>query len=148
MEQTIETKDAANKAPWPGLSAWLWKPWYAKLWWLMAVTTWLVALFAPKTLVPPDGTFALVLTLIFHPFALFWYVAIRALWVWRQQVVFPWDPGYTDESADGDHTDELYSGDGIGFHRPIPMSYMSDPTDIRSPLNPANPAYIVRHRHN
>lgn len=147
MEPPIASKDQPDKAPHWKLSTWFWKPWYAKLWWICAAIYWLLVLLLPNENNPLDSTSGDYLMLLFHPFALFWYGGFRALWVWRQQVVFPWDPNWTEAGSDLDEDVDLYGGEGIGFHRPGPLSYYSDPSDIRSPLNPANPAYVRRHRH-
>lgn len=138
MGPPIASEDHSGKMPRRKLSTWFWKPWYAKLWWFCAAVYWLLVLFMPNDSTLLDESPGVFLMLLFHPFALFWYGMIRALWVWRQQVVFPWDPNWTETNPDLDEDADLYGGEGIGFHRPLLMSYLSDPTDIRSPLNPVN----------
>jgi len=145
--ETPISKDISSDRPRFRLSAWFWKPWYAKLWWFCAVAFWLIAEFAPRETNPFNSTTGSLVMLAFHPFALLWYGFFRALWRWRARLAVSWEPNGDADADLNDEGDGLYGVDGIGFHRPVPMSYLSDPTDIRSPMNPLNPAYIGRHRH-
>ena len=145
MESSV-SKDIPNNRKRFRLSAWFWKPWYAKLWWLCAVVFWPIAEFAPREANPFNSTIGSLMMLALHPFALLWYGFSRALWRWRAQLAFPSEPNGNTDAALNDGDDGRYGSGGIGFHRPVPMHYLSDPTDIRSPMNPLNPAYIGRHR--
>lgn len=43
MDRAIDHKEQGNRWAHPRLSAWLWKPWYAKLWWT-AIPVWWVSM--------------------------------------------------------------------------------------------------------
>lgn len=45
MEAAIDSPKHENRSDQPRLSAWLWKPWYAKLWWT-AIPIWWVSMAA------------------------------------------------------------------------------------------------------
>lgn len=120
-----------------------WRPWYAKLWWggaaIFWVVVWLVSWLLPRLFVPEDGGFGFLLAMIFHPYTIVPVLGLPLLFAWRQHVVFPWDDILTGQE-DEEPSEGLYDGEGIGFHRPILRSHVHDPTDVRSPLNPVNPA--------
>jgi hypothetical protein len=125
------------------LSDYFWRPWYAKLWWSCSIFLGVVAIFATEIfsrewLQANDGWITIV-SLVFHPFTIVPVLGFPAVWAWRRSVVFPWDPGYEDESDDIE--EDLYGGESIGFGRRLKGADLSDPTDPASPFNSANPLY-------
>jgi hypothetical protein len=128
----------------PRLSQWLWHPWYAKLWWKAAALFWIAFIleeaFVPRSLFQPlfqeyEG-WILAVTFLFHPFLILPVLGFGWLYAMFNQ------PGGVDHD---DYSEDLYGGSSIGFHRPHSLSFLSDPTDIRSPLNPLNPINRMHH---
>lgn len=128
------------------LSDLLWRSWYAKAWWASAGLFWSGVAFVPGVARATDDGFGFGLSLFLHPFALIWYLAGRYLWVWRQGLASPWDLSSDGSRLSAEELAEFHAGENFGFDERVPMSYLSDPTDIRSPMNPANPGWIGRHR--
>ena len=133
------------------LADFFWRPWYAKLWWTSALIFWVLAAvvswaFPGVGRSLPENAVNF-LTLALHPFIIVPVLGFTFAWAWRQSVVLPWDPGYEADPTEEDLDEDPYGAGRIGFHHD-PMSYLSDPTDVRSPLNPVNPANPWwRHRH-
>lgn len=128
------------------LSHLLWRPWYAKAWWTSAAVFWTAVAFVPWAARATDDGIGFVLSLFVHPFALIWYLAGLYLWGWRQGLAYPWNPSSEGRELSAEELAEIHAGENFGFDERVPMSYLSDPTDIRSPMNPANPGWIGRHR--
>lgn len=125
------------------LSNFLWRPWYAKLWWICAAVFWvlvcLTSSILPRSFALQPERLGLFVTMAFHPYTIVPVLGLPLLFKWRRQVVFPWDDVQTFED-DEMRVEGLYEGESIGFHRLGARSHLSDPADIRSPLNPVNPA--------
>jgi hypothetical protein len=133
-------RSAASAGVSMGLSDYLWRPWYAKLWWLAAAIFWIIAavaswVFPSLSSLPPESV-TNFLALALHPFAIVPVLGFPAVWAWRCKTVLPWDPGFEAEFFEDDD-EELYGGESMGFERRI--SFMSDPRDPRSPMNPSHP---------
>lgn len=130
------------------LSDYFWRPRWVKAWWAIAALFWLAVFidtWLPRDLSfdPSDGKL-FWLALALHPFTIVPVLGYRMAWAWRRdKALFPWDPGYSDTSDQDQAISSLYDGTGMGFHSPMHMSYLSDPFDVRSPLNPASPAYKI-----
>ena len=128
---------ATSPAPWPAL----WRPWYMKLWWGFTIA-WNAALFS----MDGAGAFpgAWVFTFLFHPFAPLIPFTYQLLSLWRERFLFPWDPEYRDEVAQGHwkgarrepFDDDLVSADL--FAAADTLSPSSGVHWIGHPLNPLN----------
>jgi hypothetical protein len=115
----------------PRLSQWLWRPWYAKLWWKAAALFW-VAFILEEAVVPRSVSEALfepyegwiVMTLIlFHPFVILPVLGFGWLWAlsgYRRGEGYGWGAGGSYDASTG-----------FGF-----QGRNMDPT------NPADPRYI------
>jgi hypothetical protein len=130
-----------------GVSDYFWRPWYAKLWWSCALIFGVLSIFATdifsrEWLQANDGWITLA-GLALHPFTIVPVLGFPAVWAWRRTALLPWDPAYDVQSTAEEMEEELYGGENIGFNR-RPLSHLTDPTDVRSPLNPISPAYYGR----
>ncbi|MDF0490281.1 hypothetical protein PX554_19310 [Sphingomonas sp. H39-1-10] len=152
MEAALESKEDEGLAETPRLSAWLWKPWYAKLWWTAIPIWWAgVAISTQVDFLESfyRGGLAGYLNVLFFPMT-----ALMVLGV-----------GYVRERLDN------FVGQGEGrplsdeeaeaerqrvweeHERMVKRSRaFADPSDPRSgpfwignPLNPLNPGYIDPH---
>ncbi|WP_426387547.1 hypothetical protein [Sphingobium sp. R-21] len=134
-----------GEAPFSALKlSMLWQPWYAKAWWASAAVFWSAMVFVPGAARAIDGGSVFALSLFLHPFAPMWYLAGRYFWVRRQKLAFPSKPNRDSNKASDSDLAALEAEEVFGFDDRVPMSYLADPTDFRSPMNPANPAYIGR----
>lgn len=129
------------------LSDYFWRPRWVKLWWASAALVWIGVVLHSWRLIEmpfdPEGGWQFWVTMAFHPFFIVPVLGYRLAWAWRRdKALFPWDSGYSGMTEEDDPIECLYGGPRIGFHRPTHLSYMSDPMDVRSPLNPANPSNL------
>lgn len=123
----------------PRLIDWIWRPWYAKLWWIAIALFWLGAITIPWLGVqrlPVDASVLLGVALFLNPQAalpvLGFGYARKLLKYYRDQ-----------EDSDTDFDEDMNRHDDFShglFGRSRFMSYLSDPADPRSPLNSLNPA--------
>lgn len=136
MNETDGEATASNRievSSAPRVGDWLWRPWYAKLWWISIAVFWTVGGVAAcldiRSFPPRSGYFD-YLAMVLHPQAalpVLGFGYILKLFATQDTVL-------SEDDADED----LYAGNGsMGFHRPL--DYLADPTDPRSPLNPLNP---------
>lgn len=155
MAATIEHDTAHQDRPRGALLAWLWKPWYAKLWWT-AITVWWLGLAASTEVESLAGFYrgalAGFLNVLFLP--------MTALVVLGAGYVREWMDGFVGQGGGRPLTDEeeeeFMARRRWEEHHRI-MSEMGKGTDmfdprsgalwIGNPLNPQNPGYINPHRH-
>lgn len=117
----------------PRASDWLWRPWYAKLWWISIAIFWTGALVVPWVDVPgipAEGGYLDYVAMILHP-----QVALPVLGF---GFVRKWLDFQLSRPNESDVPEDLLDGDGrMGSHRP--RSYLTDPFDPRSIANSINP---------
>lgn len=133
---------APDAAPWPRLSDWMWRPWYAKLWWAGAAIFWLAvgldAMFVSFLPSSHDG-WALFLLILFHPYLIVPVLGFGFALAWIERA--------SRSDQDDDDGEEAWDwADDFGLRRRTlnPM----DPFDPRFntlPANPASPAWIEEH---
>jgi hypothetical protein len=145
------TQDIASTSPEDGTDTsvrahprardYFWRPWYAKLWWVSIPIYWLIlGGFGGFQLIDAQiGSWPIaILNVVFLPITAGLFLGFgffsRLLHAGNDQ-------------PDADDTWRYHDpANPAGFQGP--MAYLSDPTDIRSPLNtlnPANPHYLHRH---
>jgi hypothetical protein len=132
-EVTEAAKDDRSVAASPRLADWLWRRWYAKLWWILIVLFWLGA-FAAQWITALQPVFHAdsfpVVFLLLHPFAA---IPVLCFGFARAWIAY--------------HAPELEPGDAedIDIGQPLMLRYRGvsqldpfEPTSIACPLNPAN----------
>jgi len=152
VDTAVHEHQAVNAPDQPKLSAWLWRPWYAKLWWAAIPVWWLgmaAATRSPMLAAFYGGALAGYLNVLFFPMT-----ALMVLGV-----------GYVRKRLDG----FVGQGDGMPLSdeeaealrrriwedheramedfraRSNPQDPRSGPLWIGNTLNPHNPAYINPH---
>ena len=150
MEAAIDSHEQEGRADRLRLSAWLWEPWYAKLWW-SAIPVWWVGMAASTRVDFLEsfyrGAFAGFLNILFFPMT-----ALMVLGV-----------GYVRECLDGfvgqgdcvplsdEDAEVFFERRRRREHERMmegwraqcnPMDPRSGPLWIGNPMNPNNPGYI------
>jgi hypothetical protein len=121
------------------LAEFFWHPVAMKIWWL-AIAIWWVAFALNWTrYLPAEETISVML----HPFALIFITGCRMVRDWRTCIHQPPDAVAVDDA--GDEAAELPWRPELGLNRQFLSCDFSDSTDIRSPLNTANPLYRLHH---
>lgn len=106
----------------PRASAWLWRPWYAKLWWVLALFYWAgkLASLWNETLTQYYATaFAGYLDVFFYPFTTLMVLSIGFARAWMDYRGFEWGPPSQEQ---------LFPKRSVGGWR----DPYSDPLDPRS----------------
>lgn len=155
MAATIEHDAALQDRPRRALSTWLWKPWYAKLWWT-AIPVWWTGLAASNMsdfLADFYGSaFAGVLNVLFMPMTAL--VVLGAAYVrdWMDSFVGQGDGRPLTDEEEEDLMAELAHQEHMRFV--VEMRRVTNIYDPRSgglwvgnPNNPNNGSYIDPHRH-
>jgi hypothetical protein len=129
----VETEPFEEPAPAarrrPRMSAWLWHPWYAKLWWVLAAVYWTGKLgsYWSETLNGFYSTaFAGYLNIGLYPMTILMVLGVRFVHAWMDYKGLEWGPP-TDEL--------LFPKRSVGGFR--------DP--MADPLDPRSPRYWHRH---
>lgn len=127
----------------PRFGDWLWRPWYAKLWWTLIVLYWLGAFAAqwfPNLQPIFHGDGFPVIFLVLHPFAA---IPVLGFGFARAWVAYhsSLQPGREDDA------EVEYSPSGLRL-RTVKFSLLNpfDPISVANPANPANPTHPI-HRH-
>lgn len=144
MDRAIDHKEQGNRWAHPQLSAWLWKPWYAKLWWT-TIPVWWVGM-AVSTRVD-----------FLEPFYRWWFAGYLNVLFFPMTALMVLGVGYVRERLDG----LVGQGDGVplsdGDREELdrmmerarayanPMDPRSGPLWIGNPMNPNNPGYVNPH---
>jgi hypothetical protein len=84
--------DAGLREP-PHATEWLWRPWYAKLWWSAIVIYWggrLLALFLPTLALLYENALAGVLNILFFPPTLLIVLGIGFVGAWMDHYRWEW----------------------------------------------------------
>lgn len=149
MDAAIDSPEQYGRAAPMPLSAWLWKPWYAKLWW-SAIPVWWTGM-AVSTRVD-----------FLEPIYRWWFAGYLNVLFFPMTVLMVLGVGYVRERLDsffgqGDEvpSDEEASALAAKLHRDQlermremarayanPMDPRSGPLWIGNPMNPNNPGYI------
>ncbi|EJL33110.1 hypothetical protein [Novosphingobium sp. AP12] len=154
MAATIEHDMAHQDRPRPALSAWLWKPWYAKLWWA-AIPVWWTGLAASNVSEFLadfySGALAGFLNVLFLP--------MTALLVLGAGFVREWMDSFVGQGEGRSLTDEEEEGLMAELAHQDHMRFMAemrrgtniyDPRSgglwVGNPNNPNNGSYIDPHR--
>lgn len=153
---TIEHDTAHQDRPRRALSAWLWKPWYAKLWWT-AIPVWWTGLAASNVseFLADFYSSALAgfLNVLFMPMTALVVLGAGYVRDWMDSVV---GHGEGRPLSDEEEEEEFLAQQSWEEHHRL-MRDMGKGTDmfdprsgalwIGNPLNPSNPGYIDPHRH-
>lgn len=127
------------------LSWFLWRPWYAKLWWTIAALFWLtvltVSMLAPQWARGTDTWFLSILPIILHPFIIVPVLALRLYRRMLMQETFAWPRRWRQDESGYELPRD---GVNIGFPCVIDPASMH-PADPLSPTNPASPYYRLHH---
>lgn len=156
VETTIDDREPRSVSNQPKLSAWIWRPWYAKLWWTAIPIWWLgmaAATRVPAFEVLYGSALAGYLNILFFPMTALMVLGVGYV---REQIDgfikpitgTPLSYEEADEAAFARTTDvweehdramkNLRAGSDVFDPR-------SGPLWIGNPLNPNNPAYIDPH---
>jgi hypothetical protein len=150
VETAIDDQDDASRTEAPKPSAWLWSPWYAKLWWATIPVWWMgMAVSARVDALETfyRGALAGYLNILFFPMTVLMvlgvgYVRERLDSFVGQGAGVP----LSDEDAEAffaQHSrDELARTMERWRAQSNPMDPRSGPLWIGNPMNPNNPGYI------
>lgn len=137
MIASIEQHWISDAASRPRPSAWLWRPWYAKLWWAAIPVYWAVAAASGSSATLTafyDSVSAVYLNLVFFPLTALLVLGVGYARAWLDVLPAGDDDPYFDDE------DELWprraAGDSdpcVDIHDP-----MSGTLWIGNPLNPLN----------
>lgn len=120
---------------------WLWRPWYAKAWWIAAIIFWSFGFLLTEFwhLGPlEDSDWPYLLMLLFHP-----YLIVPVLGFGYVRALF--NRAWAEVDEEDEIETGLYDGTGeVGFHRPsgdrmFRRKSVMDPTNLSAIWNPANP---------
>lgn len=120
-------QQAAKLAP-PRASHWLWRPWYAKAWWLTSVAFWLAAFGTPQMAIDPK--ILLSASILFHPFLMVPLLGFGFFQAWIR-FHFISDTGWINSQDSCD----VFSADGEPFRSTDP----TNPANSRYYWHPGNP---------
>lgn len=151
METAIDSPEQEDRVARLPLSAWLWKPWYAKLWWV-AIPVWWVGMAVSTGL---D---------VLEPFYRWWYAGYLNVLFFPITALIVLGVGYVRERLDG----FVGQGDGVPLSdedaqvffaensrrelartmeswraQSNPMNPRSGPRWIGNTMNPNNPGYVT-----
>lgn len=130
---------ASSEVDAPRAIDWIWRPWYARLWWGAIALFWAVATLYPLLEIrrfPVSSTALMYVAMILHPQAalpVLGFGYLRALFKYQTEL-----RNTTEEDEAGVEDHDPFSHGLFGHDL---MSYLSDPSDPRSPLSPLNPAH-------
>jgi len=144
MAATIEPNDADRNPDELRLRDWLWRPWYAKLWWSGVPVYWLGMLAALKlhdlAEVYHSAAGGFLNVLFFPPI-----VAIVLSFGFLRQWLASLPAQEDGEIGEYDFWDRNRYGPSGMLREFDPLDPASGALWIGSPLNPLNPGYINRH---
>lgn len=123
----------------PRLGDWLWRPWYAKLWWILIVLYWLGAFAAqwfPNLQPIFHGDGFPVIFLVLHPFAA---IPVLGFGFARAWVAYhSSQPELADDEQVEIGQPLMLRDHGVSQLDPF------EPTSIACPSNQANPLHLLR----
>jgi len=124
-------------------SDWLWRPWYARFWWVSAALFWIgaaiVSVVVPKLLLQIGGAFFLLMT-FFHPFLILPALGFGYARAWIRQNAVQGD-GNTEADFDwASYGEEMC----FGRTKWDPVGSL-DPKHMGNPLNPFSQAWLDQH---
>lgn len=107
----------------PLASAWLWRPWYAKLWWVSMLFYWggrLASLWSEAVAQFYESALAGYLNIFFYPFTALMVLGVGFVRAWMDYRGFEWG---------APSQEQLFPQRSIGGY----LDPMADPLDPRSP---------------
>ncbi|CAN5265876.1 hypothetical protein BH10PSE12_BH10PSE12_06200 [soil metagenome] len=122
-EASDGTAEPSRKCP--RASHWLWRPWYAKLWWAGVAVCWtgqLASHWSPALDELYTSALAGYLNIAFYPLTVLMVLGVRFVHAWMDYKGLEWGPPTHDE---------LFPERSVGGLR----DPMADPLDPRSPLH-------------
>lgn len=150
MDAAIDHEDQEASGAHAQLSAWLWKPWYAKLWWATIPVWWLG--MAVSMRVDPlesfySGWIAGYLNVLFFPMTALMVLGVGYVRARLDSFVGQGDgaPLWNEEAQALTaklHRDEFERMMERSRAYANPMDPRSGPMWIGNPMNPNNPAYV------
>ncbi|PZU07850.1 hypothetical protein [Sphingomonas sp.] len=153
MEATRRSKKNEGPAQTPQLSAWLWKPWYAKLWWT-AIPIWWGGMAASTRIDALEafyrGGIAGYLNVVFFPGTALMVLGVGYLRERLDRFVGQGEGGPLSDEEEDDlfqmrmRQEQNRFLDGIGKGTDM-FDPRSGPLWIGNPLNPLNAGYIDPH---
>lgn len=152
MEAVIDDHQTENVAGKPKLSAWLWRPWYAKLWWAAIPAWWLGMAMATRVdflAAFYRGAVAGYLNVLFFPMTALMVLGVGYIRERLDEFVGQGDgTSLTDEEAMR-APQRMWTEHDRAMEDLAATTDMFDPRSgalwIGNPLNPNNPAYINPH---
>lgn len=153
MEAAINNEKRERVSNNPGLSAWIWRPWYAKLWWV-SIPVWWLGMAAATRVSALDviygSALAGFLNILFFPMT-----ALMVLGVGYVRERLDGFVGTGDGAPLSDEEEEaFYRRRALQEHDRLAKRWHAgfDPSDPRSgplwignPMNPTNPGHINPH---
>lgn len=153
MEPAIDNELTAGQPGKPSLTAWLWRPWYAKLWWATIPFWWLGAAAATRVdflAAFYGGAIAGYLNVLFFPMTALMVLGVG--YVRERLDGFVGTGGGTlptDEEAADRARRRVWEDHERAVKNSRATTDMFDPRSgslwIGNPLNPHNPGYINPH---
>lgn len=153
MEAAIDNELTAGRPGRPSLSAWFWRPWYAKLWWAAIPVWWLGMAAATRVnfLAPfYGGALAGYLNILFFPMTALMVLGVGYVRERLDEFVGSGDrKPLTDEEEEAFHARRRQEEDHRFLDNIGKGTDMFDPRSgplwIGNPLNPLNAGYINPH---
>lgn len=153
MKTAIDDQDNVSRTGAPKLSAWLWSPWYAKLWWA-AIPIWWMGMAASTRVDALEtfyrGVLAGYLNILFFPMTALMVLGVGYVRERLDSFVQPGDgtPLSDEEEEDFLRRRALEEHERLAKRRRSgfdPSDPRSGPLWIGNPLNPTNPGHINPH---
>ena len=153
MDEAIDHQQQGGRVPYPQLSAWLWKPWYAKLWWA-TIPVWWIGMAVSMRVDPLEsfyrGWIAGYLNVLFFPMTALMvlgvgYVRARLDSLAGQGDGVPLSHEEAQALAAKLHRDQHVRMMEMAREHANPMDPRSGPLWIGNPMNPNNPGYVNPH---
>lgn len=155
MEAAVDDQEPQSGRPLPKLAVWIWRPWYAKLWWAAIPVWWLGTLAATR--ISPLGAFyggalAGYLNILFYPMTALMVLGVG--YVRERLDGFVGTGDGTPLSDEEEDEEAFYRRRDLEEHDRLAKRWRAgfDPSDPRSgplwignPLNPTNPGHINPH---
>ncbi|WCP12050.1 hypothetical protein sphantq_00447 [Sphingobium sp. AntQ-1] len=154
MEAAIDDQEPRSVSDQPRLAAWIWRPWYAKLWWTSIPIWWLgmaVATRVSSLEALYGSALAGYLDILFFPMTALMVLGVGYV---RERLDGFVQPGDGTPLSDEEEEEALYRRRALEEHDRWAKRWRAgfDPADPRSgplwignPLNPTNPGHINPH---
>lgn len=151
MDAAIDHEDQEASGAHPHLSAWLWKPWYAKLWWA-SIPAWWIGMAVSVRVDPLEsfyrGWIAGYLNVLFFPMTALMVLGVGYVRARLDNFVghgVPLSDKEAQALAANLHRDQHERMMEMARAYANPMDPRSGPLWIGNPMNPNNPGYVNPH---